>query len=309
MLHRYVFRLALALSAGGVALTAATVITSVASVHHVSESSADVVLAGVKLTYPSMNSAGAVLLVIGMLGAGVTAVVLRGAWRQVRAYRRFSAVLGSVGSLPGDPRVNVIADARPQAFCAGYLRPAVYVSRQTVELLSEAELDAVLAHEHHHRRVRDPLRIACARILSDALFFLPVLRVLSDRYADVAELSADRAAACVCADGEAALASALLAFDEVAPPGVSGISPERVDSLLGDPPSWHLPEVLLAASIGVLSVLSVVVWLTSRSAAAYATFNLPILSSRPCLMLVTVLAIAGWVGMFVCRVRVGTPGS
>jgi hypothetical protein len=309
MSHRCVFRLALALSAGGLALTAATVITSVASVHHASGGSAEVVLAGVKLTYPSVNGAGAVLLVIGMLGAGVMAVALRGAWRQLRTYRRFVAALGSVGSLPRDPRVNVIADARPQAFCAGYLRPAVYVSRQTVALLSEAELDAVLAHEHHHRRVRDPLRIACARILSEALFFLPVLKALSDRYADVAELSADRAAVRACADGEAALASALLAFDEVASPGVSGISPERVDSLLGEPPSWHLPEVMLAASFGVLPALGVVVWLTSQSAAAYATFNLPILSSRPCLMLVTLLANAGWVAMLVRRVRVGRPAS
>jgi hypothetical protein len=127
----------------------------------------------------------------------------------------------------------VIRDPRPQAFCAGYLRPVVYVLRRTVELLSDVELDAVLAHERHHRRVRDPLRIACGGVLGEALFFLPALRPLCDRYADVAELNADRAAVHASAGREAPLASALLVFDESAPAGVSGISPERVDSLLG----------------------------------------------------------------------------
>src|SRR5207237_5326128 len=134
---------------------------------------------------------------------------------------------------------------------------------RTVELLTAAELDAVLAHEHHHRRVRDPLRIACGRVLSRALLFLPVLRPLCDRYADVAELSADRAAVHASAGREAPLASALLAFDESAPPGVSGISPERVDSLLGQPTSWRLPARLLAGSVPVPPVLGTVVWVIS----------------------------------------------
>jgi hypothetical protein len=189
--------------------------------------------------------------------------------------------------------VSVIRDPRPQAFCAGYLRPVVYVSQGTVELLADAELDAVLAHERHHRRLRDPLRIACGRILSDALFFLPALRPLCDRYADVAELNADRAAVQASAGREAPLASAFLVFDENAPAGVSGISPERVDSLLGQPARWRLPAWLLAVSVGALSALSLVVWWSSGTAAAHATFNLPILSSRPCVLVMSILVFAG----------------
>jgi hypothetical protein len=169
----------------------------------------------------------------------------------------------------------------------------VYVSRRTIELLADAELDAVLAHEHHHRRARDPLRIACGRVLSEALFFLPALRALCNRYADVAELNADRAAVHASAGREAPLASALLVFDENAPPGASGISPERVDSLLGQSPGWRLPAWLLAASVGALSALGVVVWWSSDTAAAQATFNLPILSSRPCVVVMSVLVFAG----------------
>jgi hypothetical protein len=71
--------------------------------------------------------------------------------------------------------------------------------------------------------VRDPLRFAVGRILSGALFFVPVLRPLFDHDADLAELNADRAAVQASAGRQGPLASALLVFDAGAPPGVSGI--------------------------------------------------------------------------------------
>ena len=39
---------------------------------------------------------------------------------------------------------------RPEAFCAGLFRPRVYVTSGAVELLDDAGLDAVLAHERQH---------------------------------------------------------------------------------------------------------------------------------------------------------------
>jgi hypothetical protein len=298
-----VFGLAAALGAGGLGLTAATITTTLASVGQASAGAGQIVLAGMRFTYPTVNGAEMLLLVLGMCAATVIAAAVRAAWRQVDAHRRFTAVLESVEPLDRDPRVGVIRHPRPQAFCAGYLRPAVYISRRTVELLGDAELDAVLAHEHHHRRARDPLRIACGRVLSEALFFVPVLKPLCDRYADVAELSADRAAVRASAGREAPLASALLAFDENAPPGTSGISPERVDSLLGHPTRWRLPAWLLAGSVSALSALTVVIWLISESARAHASFNLPIVSSRPCLMIMSILPAAGCVRVLARLVR------
>lgn len=291
--QRYVFGLAAALGAGGLGVSVATITTTLASVHQASTGARRIVLAGIRFTYPTVNGAEAVLFVLGMSAAAVIATVVRAAWRQVRAHRRFAAVLEPVEFLDRDPRVGVIRDPRAQAFCSGYLRPAVYVSRRTVELLADSELDAVLAHEHHHRRVRDPLRIACGRVLSEALFFVPVLKPLCDRYADVAELSADRAAVRASAGRETPLASALLAFDENAPPGTGGISPERVDSLLGQPTRWRLPAWLLAGSVTALAALTAVIWLISESARAHATFNLPIVSSRPCLVIMSIVPAAG----------------
>ena len=71
----------------------------------------------------------------------------------------------------------------------------------------------MLEHEDHHLRVRDPLRFACGRILSQALFFVPVLRPLGDRYGELAELQADDAAVRASAGQKAPLASALLGFE------------------------------------------------------------------------------------------------
>jgi Zn-dependent protease with chaperone function len=287
-----VFALALALGAGGIIAAAAALTTAIASVHRTS-TSYEAVLAGFRFTYPAVNSSAALLLAIAALGAAAVTMAARASWRQGRQYRGFIGHIGPLKALEKDPRVKVIADPRPQAFCAGLLRPTVYVSQRTIELLTDTELDAVLAHEHHHRRVRDPLRFACGRILSEALFFVPVLRPLCDRYSDLAELSADRAAVRASAGRQAPLASALLLFDESGPPGVTGISPERVDSLQGQPVKWGLPLSLLAASIAALSAISLLVWGTSGAASAQATFNLPILSSEPCVVMATILPFMG----------------
>lgn len=208
-----------------------------------------------------------------------------------------------VGQLEGHPSVKVIADPRPQAFCAGYLRPTVYISRRALELLTEAELNAVLAHECHHRQVRDPLRFACGRILAQALFFVPVLRSLSERYADLAELNADRAAIRASAGRPAPLASALLVFDAGAPPGVSGISSQRVDVLLGNPVRWRPPWWLMSASFGSLLTLALLIWRTSEFASAQATFNLPLLPSAPCVVMSLLLPLLGYI--LIARRRAG----
>jgi Zn-dependent protease with chaperone function len=294
--HRYAFALALALGIAGLLLATAAVTTAIASVHHASTGSRPTLATGVDFTYPTLNVAAALLLALAAAGAAAIVLGVRASWRQLRSYRSLVDQIGVVEPLDKDPRVNVIADPLPQAFCAGYLRPRVYVSRRTVELLTEAELDAVLAHEHHHRRVRDPLRLAYARILGEALFFVPVLRSLSERYGELAELSADRAAVRANAGEAAPLASALLAFDGSGSPGAAGISSERVDSLLGEPIRWGLPSWLLVASLALLPGMSALVWLASRAASADATFNLPILSSRPCVILTIISLVAcAWI--------------
>ncbi|GAB3317315.1 M48 family metalloprotease [Haliea atlantica] len=51
-----------------------------------------------------------------------------------------------------------VQSARPLAWCAGLWRPRIFLSSALVARLSEADLDAVLAHEGSHARRRDNLR-------------------------------------------------------------------------------------------------------------------------------------------------------
>jgi Zn-dependent protease with chaperone function len=300
-----VFGLTVILGTAGLLGAAAAVGAVIGSVHHASMGVGRFEVAGLVLSYPKLN--GAEWLLIGLAAVGATAIAVAGraAWRQQSAYRGFLDRLEVLGRLDGHPTVKVIVGTRPEAFCAGYLRPSVYISQGALELLSTPELDAVLAHEHHHRLVRDPLRFAFGRILSQALFFVPVLRLLRDRYADLAEVNADRAAIRASAGRHSPLASALLVFDASAPPGASGISPARVDSLLGQPARWRLPISRMAASLAVVSALSVLTWQAGGVASVHATFNLPFLSSQPCVVMITLLPLLGCLVPIRRRARAG----
>src|SRR6201995_5339154 len=284
---------------------AAAVGAVVGSVHRASMGVSRFEVAGLVLSYPKLNGAEWVLIALAAVGATAITVAGRAAWRQRSAYRGFLDRLEVVGRLHGHPTVKVIAGTRPEAFCAGYLRPAVYISQGALDLLSAPELDAVLAHEHHHRLVRDPLRFALGRILSQALFFVPALRVLHDRYGDLAEVNADRAAVRASAGRQTSLASALLVFDASAPPGASGISPARGDSLLGQPARWRMPIWLMAASLAAVSVLSLLTWQASGVASAHATFNVPFVSSQPCVVMITLLPLIGCLVAMGRRARAG----
>ena len=292
------FWLAVVFGTAGMGAAAVAVAVAIGSVHRASMGAGHLDVAGLVLSYPKLN--GPEWLLIGLAAVGATAITAacRATWRQRSTYRSFLEQLEVTGRLDGHPNVHVIAGSRPEAFCAGYLRPRVYISKGALESLTIAQLEAVLAHEHHHQRLRDPLRFAVGRILTRALFFVPVLRPLLDRDADLAEVNADGAAVQASAGRQGPLASALLVFDASAPPGVSGISSARVDSLLGEPVRWRLPLWSTAASLAALFALSALIWQVSGIASVWATFNLPILSSRPCLALMLALPLLGCVVAF-----------
>lgn len=237
-----------------------------------------------RLLLPDASLAGVLSLLLGALAFAVLGRTSWSAVRQLGTSRRVLAGLRVVGERTIDgQRVTVIDGAKPVAFCAGLLRPRIYVSTGTLAALSDAELGAVVAHEGHHARVRDPLRVFLARALSDGLFFLPALRPLSERYAEVAELAADRAAVRASRDDAAPLASALLSF-EAADPAVVGIAPERVDHLMGERWSWQLPAALLAWALVAVGAL-VVVALRVQATGAAVEVNVPLLVAQSCMLI------------------------
>lgn len=300
---RRLYGLQVMVSGAGLAGCALVLAAAVSAVHVAPAAAHRLDVGGVRFTYPAVNAAAVVLLGLAALGTAVLFVSVCGTWRQLRAHRRLVRALPVAGPLPGHPTVCVVEVATPLAFCAGWMRPRIYVSTGTLERLSESELRAVLAHEHHHRARRDPLRLAVGRVLCQALFFLPVLRPLHDRYGDVAELTADAAALEASGGAAGPLASAMLAVGATPAGGVVGISPERVDSLLGRPPAWRLPWLLLIAALTTVAALVALVWRASGSASAETSLNLPIASSQPCLL------VLGLVPILICLAGAAIRGS
>jgi hypothetical protein len=285
------YRLQLGLGAAGLGACALVLAEGVSSVHVRPDAAHRLDMAGVGVTYPAVNVAAVVLLALAALGGAVLIVTARAGWRQFRAHRRLVRGLPVAGALAQHPAVLVVNAAAALAFCAGWLRPRVYVSTAVLERLSDRELRAVLAHEQHHGALRDPLRLAISRVLCQALFFLPVLRPLHDRYADVAELNADAAALEASGGATAPLASAMLAFGTTNAGGVVGISPERVDSLLGRPTAWRLPRMLLIAALVTIAAVVALAWRVSAGASVQATLNLPIASSQPCVLVLALVPV------------------
>jgi Zn-dependent protease with chaperone function len=253
---------------------------------------------------PDASAAAVAVLALASLSVAVLALGAHSLARQLLALRRFGARARPVDELVIDTtRVRLVDDPEPKAFCAGYLRPRVYLSTGALERLDADELRAVLAHERHHQRRRDPLRILIVHVLSDALFFVPVLRRLRRRYAALAELAADEAAVRAAGD-RAPLASALLAFGETSNPAVVvGIAPERVDHLLGEPPRWELPISLLLGGLVTIAALGAVA-LGTASATAPGTLSLATLVTQACMLAMTAapIILGAWL-LLVCTRR------
>jgi Zn-dependent protease with chaperone function len=193
-----------------------------------------------------------IILVLAGIGIAVPLRAAHSVLRQLQATRRFLRTLPVTHTEPGSPRLVIVRDDRLLAFCCGHLRPRIYLSTAAKELLDEAELHAVLAHERHHAYRRDPLRMLIAQGLRDAVFFIPVLGRCQLRFGALAELAADEKA--VAEAGVRPLASALAAFDAHGGP-MTAVSGERVDHLLGARHGWQVsPAALLGGLWSVAGV-------------------------------------------------------
>jgi Zn-dependent protease with chaperone function len=246
-------------------------------------------------------------LPLGSIAVAVLLLAIRSGARQLRASRRF---LNALGPLAQDSHhaVHIFEARAPAAFCAGLMRPRVYVSSGAVRQLSGEELHAILAHEAHHARLRDPLRLLFARVFGDALFFLPGVRQLGDRYSALAEVAADEAAVRAAGD-RAPLASALLTF-ESADPAVVGIAPERVEHLLGDTTRWQLPGILLAWTLVLLTVVGALAARLDRMGAS-SELSLPLVAAQTCMLLMALapLMLGGGALLGVGRLLGGRRGA
>jgi hypothetical protein len=256
---------------------------------------------GEKLTYPAANLAAVVVVALAAVGLVVVARVVAGTWRELVADHRLRRRL-----VAHEPReldgVLVITDERPRAFCAGLIRPRVYVSTGTIALLDEFALRAVLAHERHHARRHDPLRLATGRVIAGALCFVPGISDLVRRQSTLLELGADESAMSAGPEHRSALARAMVSFSERSEPGDPlGVEPERVDHVLGDAPSWRFPFVVCLVAGAALALLVAAGVLAGQVASGSSTLAPPLLSRQPCV--VVLAAIPALVGLSALTLR------
>lgn len=148
-----------------------------------------------------------------LLGVGVRAGVhqfrrTRQMLHQVRALPRGAlpeAVRVLAQQLEIADQLDVVDDAGNEAFCYGFLRPRICLTTGLIAMLSTVELEAVLRHERHHLRRRDPLRALLWTVCDATCVWTDVGGEQARLWR---ELAADRAV--IAAGKRQALASALL---------------------------------------------------------------------------------------------------
>lgn len=285
---RWLYRLGLALAA--VALSALVLATGLAltSVDLRAPDPGALVVACRAALSPQLSWPALAVALLGGISVATFALGVRSVARQSIQRRRYLRRLRIVESFEIDgTTVFLFEDERPQAFCAQLLRPRIYLSTVALIALDDDELRAVLAHERDHQRRRDPLRLLVASALGDALFFLPVLRRLHQRYGELAEIAADDAA--IAATGNKSdLASALLRFGERSDLQlVVGIAPERVDNLLGERARWEVPVSLVVGALVTLAGL-VAIGAAVASASPGAAMSVPFVLAQLCAVAMTV---------------------
>lgn len=128
-----------------------------------------------------------------------------------RAHRRRLALISELIEVaddrPGDAPVHLVDHPHAVAYGVPGLRPRVVLTKGTLEALTPAELQAVLAHEQAHARGRHDLVIQPFIAWARTLRFLPGPRAALESVAMLVEMLADDAA--VRRYGAAQLASAL----------------------------------------------------------------------------------------------------
>ena len=273
-------------------LSAAVVVIRLAGTWRVTPAAAahQLSIFGQRLSYPTANGAAIVMVVLAAVGLAVTGsafwAMLREASRSIRLRRALGHA--TAWEIPG---AVVISDDRPRAFCAGLVRPRVYISTAALAMLDARALAAVLAHEHQHARRRDPLRLAAGRVYVKALAPLPGLRTMTEHQWALAELSADESAVAAQPANRSGLATAMLAFSD-AGPAVGGVDLTRVDRLLGEPWSCRLPLWSCLLGAATVAVMLAVGLLAGQVAQGSASLAPPVLSAQPCVIVLAVIPAA-----------------
>lgn len=132
--------------------------------------------------------------------------------------------------------VSEVESLDREVFCAGLIRPRLYVSSAILDVLDDSELRAVLMHEACHVRKRDPLRLFLVDVLTLPVRLIPGWRRSHEEFRASVELAADEAV--IARLGRQDISRAVLKLiPNGLQPAVSvsffGLTDRRIDQLLG----------------------------------------------------------------------------
>ncbi|HYM94499.1 MAG TPA: M56 family metallopeptidase [Chitinophagaceae bacterium] len=88
--------------------------------------------------------------------------------------------------------VTVVKDTNPFAFCLGIRNPHIYISTETIKMMTESELKAILIHEKYHLDKKDGLIMQIASLTKIIFPFFPVISDFIQGYRLDREIRADR---------------------------------------------------------------------------------------------------------------------
>lgn len=217
---------------------------------------------------PALAAAGFAVVVVTRLAWALLRVAASTASRRQRHRDLVDLLTGDGGGGAADGRqrlgVRVLGAAQPLAYCLpGLRRSRVVVSAGTIAILSDVELDAVLAHERAHLLARHDLVLAGFDAVHQAFPYAIRSELPADQARLLVEMLADDAA--VRSVGDAPLRRAIVALSGSAVPDVAlgagpGSTVVRLERLSGSRTSdraWWSPAIyLLAAGLVTAPVLA-----------------------------------------------------
>jgi beta-lactamase regulating signal transducer with metallopeptidase domain len=209
---------------------------------------------GTSLAAGGLGLAGLVLLCTVATGAARLRTGRRAALRHAETARL-------VGQEMAELAATVVDDPRPAAYCLPGPQPTIVLTTGTLQLLDDAQLAAVLAHERAHLASRHHLLMAMARTGRMVFPFIPLMREADTQVARLAELHADDAAR---AGDSGPLATALVILatgGSIAPAAMAAAANDvvqRVTRLLRPArPLGPRRRLLLGAAVLALAIIPV----------------------------------------------------
>ena len=213
--------------------------------------------------------------------AGMLVLLARAAvawWRARRLVTRdFEPMPGSVELAArrlavqlGAKRVQFRASARvASALIFGWLKPIVVLPAAALGRLTEAEIEALLAHELAHVIRCDFFANLLQTVAECVLFYHPLVWWVSARMREERELCCDDIAVAVCRD-EVLYSRALLLLEELrmepALAATGGRLAHRIRRLLVGPDSGRMSVVSVAPGLALVLLLGVSVALLAQTA-------------------------------------------